>query len=190
MPAPMVCGRRARTKRRTWLHGSCPARTRSPSTWARHLTVATNKAPVGPYRRVGRPAARFSIERTIDEVARAVGRDPVDVRIENMIPAASMPFTSVTGMRYDTGDYPACVRLCADLLDLPKIRARQRRGEPDGRLIGVGFGSFTEQTGHGSAGFACRGASVVPGFESCTARMLTDGSLVLMVGIQSHGQGS
>jgi carbon-monoxide dehydrogenase large subunit len=156
---------------------------------ARHFTVATNKAPVGPYRGVGRPAACFSIERTIDEVARAVGRDPVDVRIENMIPAASMPFTSVTGMRYDTGDYPACVRLCAELLDLPGIRERQRQGEADGRLVGVGFGSFTEQTGHGSAEFASRGASVIPGFESCTARILTDGSLVLMVGIQSHGQG-
>ncbi len=122
-------------------------------------------------------------------MARAAGRDPVEVRIENMLPAAEIPFTSITGMRYDTGDYPACVRLCADLLDLPKIRERQRRDEPDGRLIGVGFGSFTEQTGHGSAEFASRGASVIPGFESCTARILTDGSVVLMVGIQSHGQG-
>src|SRR5205823_4559204 len=100
-----------------------------------------------------------------------------------------MPFTSVTDMRYDTGDYPASVRLCAELVDLPKIRERQRRGEPDGRLIGVGFASFTEQTAHGAAEFASRGASIIPGFESCTARVLPDGSLVLMVGIQSHGQG-
>ena len=53
---------------------------------ARTYTVATNKAPLGPYRGVGRPGACFAIERTIDEVARAVGRDPVDVRIENMVP--------------------------------------------------------------------------------------------------------
>jgi len=92
-------------------------------------------------------------------------------------------------MRYDTGDYPASVRLCADLLSLPQIRERQRRGEADGRLIGIGFSSFTEQTAHGAAEFASRGASIIPGFESCTARVLTDGSLVLMVGIQSHGQG-
>ncbi|HTZ34817.1 MAG TPA: xanthine dehydrogenase family protein molybdopterin-binding subunit [Stellaceae bacterium] len=156
---------------------------------ARFLTVATNKAPVGPYRGVGRPGACFAIERTIDEVARAVGRDPLAVRVENMIPAAAMPFASVTGLRYDSGDYPAAVKLCAELIDLPRIRERQQRGEPDGRLIGVGFGSFVEQTGHGAAEFAARGASVIPGFESCTARILTDGSLVLMVGIQSHGQG-
>src|SRR6185312_12279104 len=138
---------------------------------------------------VGRPGACFAVERTIDEVARAVGRDPVEVRIENMIPADAMPFTSVTGMRYDNGDYAASVRLCAQLLDLPALRARRARGEPDGRLIGVGFASFTEQTAHGAAEFASRGAAIIPGFESCTARVLTDGSLVLMVGIQSHGQG-
>ena len=92
-------------------------------------------------------------------------------------------------MRYDTGDYPASVKLCAELVGLPQLRERQKRGEPDGRLIGVGFASFTEQTAHGAAEFASRGAMIIPGFESCTGRVLPDGSLVLMVGIQSHGQG-
>ena len=156
---------------------------------ARTYTVATNKAGLGPYRGVGRPGACFAIERTIDKVARAVGRDPADVRVENMIPADRMPFTSVTDMRYDTGDYPASVRICAGLLDMTQIRARQLQGEPDGRLIGIGFASFTEQTAHGAAEFASRGAEIIPGYESCTARVLPDGSLVLMVGIQSHGQG-
>jgi aerobic carbon-monoxide dehydrogenase large subunit len=53
----------------------------------------------------------------------------------------------------------------------------------------VGFAAFTEQTAHGAAEFAARGAAIIPGFESCTARILTDGSAVLLVGIQSHGQG-
>ncbi len=156
---------------------------------ARTFTVATNKAPLGPYRGVGRPGACFAIERTVDEVARAVGRDPVEVRTANMIPSGQMPFTSITGMRYDTGDYSASVGLCAELLQLDAIRERQRHAEPDGRLIGIGFASFTEQTAHGAAEFASRGAAIIPGYESCTARILTDGSLVLMVGIQSHGQG-
>src|SRR5437868_11534612 len=156
---------------------------------ARTYTVATNKTPLGPYRGVGRPGACFAIERTIDEVARAVGRDPAEVRIENMIRSEQMPFASVAGMRYDTGDYPASVRLCAELLDMPRVRARQKQGGVDGRLIGIGFASFTEQTAHGAAEFASRGASIIPGFESCTARILPDGSLILHVGIQSHGQG-
>lgn len=156
---------------------------------ARTYTVATNKTPIGPYRGVGRPGACFAVERTIDEVARAVGRDPVAVRIENMIRPEQMPYASVTGMRYDNGDYAASVRLCAALLNLDAIRERQRLGAQDGRLLGIGFASFTEQTAHGAAEFATRGASIIPGFESCTARILTDGSVVLMVGIQSHGQG-
>jgi aerobic carbon-monoxide dehydrogenase large subunit len=156
---------------------------------ARHSTVATNKTPLGPYRGVGRPGACFAIERIIDEVARAVGREPNEVRLLNLVPPAQMPFTTVGGLRLDSGDYPAAVRLCAQLVDLPAIRARQRQGEPDGRLIGAGFAAFAEQTAHGAAEFAARGASIIPGFESCTARILTDGSVVLMVGIQSHGQG-
>src|SRR4051794_26578673 len=108
---------------------------------ARTFTVATNKAPLGPYRGVGRPGACFAVERTIDEVARAVGRDPVEVRIENMVQPDAMPFTSIAGMRYDTGDYPASVRLCAELLNIEQVRERQRQGEPDGRLVGIGFAS-------------------------------------------------
>lgn len=156
---------------------------------ARAYTVATTKAPVGPYRGVGRPGACFAIERTIDEVARAVGRDPVAVRTANMIRPDQMPYTSVAGLRYDNGDYPESVRHCAKLLGVERIRAQQRREEANGRLIGIGFASFTEQTAHGAAEFASRGAPIIPGFESCTARILTDGSMVLMVGIQSHGQG-
>ena len=156
---------------------------------ARHYTVATNKAPLGPYRGVGRPGACFAIERMVDEVARAVGRDPVEVRAENMVRSAEMPFTTVGGMRLDNGDYPQSVRLCAELLDLPGVRARQQKGETDGRLVGIGFAAFAEQTAHGAAEFVARGAAVIPGFESCTARILPDGSVVLMVGIQSHGQG-
>jgi aerobic carbon-monoxide dehydrogenase large subunit len=156
---------------------------------ARTYTVATNKAPFGPYRGVGRTGACFAIERTIDEVARAAGRDPVEVRTVNMVRPEEMPYASIAGMHYDAGDYAASVRLCAELIDLPAVRARQSQGEPDGRLIGIGFASFTEQTAHGVAEFAARGAAIIPGFESCTARILTDGSVVLMVGIQSHGQG-
>jgi aerobic carbon-monoxide dehydrogenase large subunit len=156
---------------------------------ARHYTVATNKAPLGPYRGVGRPGACFAIERIVDEIARAVGREPNEVRAENMVRSQDMPFTTVGGMRLDNGDYLQSVRLCAELLDLSAIRARQGNGEPDGRLVGVGFAAFAEQTAHGAAEFVARGAAIIPGFESCTARMLPDGSVVLMVGIQSHGQG-
>src|SRR5215831_19223232 len=145
-------------------------------------TVATNKSPIGPYRGVGRPGACFAIERTIDEVARAVGREAAEVRAENMVTSAQMPYTTIANLKFDNGDYPAAVRLCADAIDLPAVRARQRQGEPDGRLIGVGFACYSEQTGHGCGEWVSRGSC-------CTAQLMPDGTLVLSVGIQSHGQG-
>ena len=160
-----------------------------PSYRCRSFTVATNKSPIGAYRGVARPAACFTIERTIDEVARAVRREPHLVRMENMVPAAAMPYRSITGLRYDNGDYAESVRRAAALIGFDAVRARQKRGEPDGRLVGVGFASFTEQTAHGCGEWVSRGVPVIPGYESATARMMTDGSLMLMVGIVSHGQG-
>ncbi len=151
------------------------------------FTVATNKSPIGAYRGVARPAACFTIERTLDEVAHAVGREPWQVRVENMVPASAMPYKNVTNLKFDTGDYAESVRRAVELIRLAGIRKRQKQGEPDGRLIGVGFASFTEQTAHGCGEWVSRGVPVIPGYETCTARMMTDGSLMLMVGIVSHG---
>src|SRR5205085_1785248 len=156
---------------------------------ARTYTVATNKSPLGPYRGVARPGACFAIERTIDEVARAAGRDPMVVRMENMVAPGQMPYRTIAGLALDNGDYPESVRRAAELVDVAAVRRRQKTGEPDGRLIGVGFASYTEQTAHGCGEWVSRGTPIVPGYESATARLMTDGSLVLLVGIQSHGQG-
>jgi aerobic carbon-monoxide dehydrogenase large subunit len=156
---------------------------------AKTWTVATNKSPIGPYRGVGRPGACFAIERTIDEVARAVNRDPAELRMANMVTAAQMPYTTIAKLKFDNGDYPAAVKLAADAIDLAGVRARQRQGESDGRLIGVGFACYSEQTGHGCGEWVSRGSPFIPGYESCEAKLMPDGTLVLSVGIQSHGQG-
>jgi len=156
---------------------------------ARTVTVATNKSPMGPYRGVARPGACFAIERTIDEVAHAVGREPHVVRMENMVTAEMMPYRTATNLLFDNGDYAATVRKAAELVEFDSIRERQKNMLPDGRLLGVGFGFFTEQTAHGCGEWVTRGAPIIPGFESATARLMTDGTLQLLVGIQSHGQG-
>jgi carbon-monoxide dehydrogenase large subunit len=160
----------------------------------RHLnintfTVATNKAPMGPYRGVARPGACFAIERLVDEVARELGREPIELRRLNIVTAGELPYQTAAGMRLDTGDYPASLNKAVEMVDLPAIRRRQAAGEPDGRAIGVGFAFYTEQSGHGQAEWLKRKSRVVPGYESATARMLPDGSVVLLVGVQNHGQG-
>jgi carbon-monoxide dehydrogenase large subunit len=152
-------------------------------------SVATNKPSFTPYRGVARPGVCFAIELTMDAIARAVGREPAEVRLENLVPAAAMPYDNVTKKHYDSGDFPKSLRLAIDKIGLPGIRSRQKKVEPDGRLIGIGFATYTEQTAHGTKVFAAWGIPIVPGFEQATVRLTPDGGLEVRVGVQSHGQG-
>src|ERR1700733_8447913 len=156
---------------------------------ARAVSVATNKSPLGPYRGVGRSGACFAIETLVDAVARAVGREPADVRILNMVPPRAMPYQSATHKLYDSGNYPECAKRARDAVGLAAVRARQSRPETDGRLIGLGMASYTEQTAHGTAEWVARGLPVVFGFEPATGRFTPAGKLILFVGIQKHGEG-
>jgi carbon-monoxide dehydrogenase large subunit len=151
--------------------------------------VATNKPGFLPYRGVARTGVCFAIELLIDAIAREVGREPWEVRRDNLIPASAMPFENVARKRYDNGDYPRSLDLARDAIDLTAVRTRQSRGEPDGRRIGVGFATYTEQTAHGAAVFGAWGLPIIPGFEHASVRVTPDGGLELRVGLQSHGQG-
>jgi carbon-monoxide dehydrogenase large subunit len=152
-------------------------------------SVATNKPSLVPYRSVSRPGVCFAIELTMDAVARAVGREPAVVRLENLVPATSMPYNNITNKHYDSGDYPNSLRMAMEKIGLDAIRRRQKKSEPDGRLIGVGFAPYTEQSAHGTDVFVKWGLPLVPGFEQATVRFTHDGGLEIRVGVQSHGQG-
>jgi carbon-monoxide dehydrogenase large subunit len=152
-------------------------------------TVATNKAPHGPYRGVARPGATFALERLVDEVALELKREPFDLRRQNIVTAAELPYKTAAGMKLDTGDYVASLEAARDAVGLPAIRKRQAAGEPDGRRIGIGFAFYTEQSGHGTAEFMKRKFRVIPGYESADVRMLPDGGVIIYVGVQNHGQG-
>ena len=160
----------------------------------RHLklnahTIATNKAPHGPYRGVARPGATFAIERLVDEVALELKREPFDLRRQNIVTAAELPYRTAAGLKLDTGDYVASLEAAREKIGLPEIRKRQAAGEPDGRRIGVGFAFYTEQSGHGTAEFMKRKFRIIPGYESANVRMLPDGGVIIYVGVQNHGQG-
>ena len=155
----------------------------------RTWTVATNKAPLGVLRGVARPGSCFAIERTIDEVAREVGRDPLDVRLDNMVSADMMPFTTTGGMKFDNGDYPESVRRATALVDYAGIRARKSNVLDDGRLIGVGIAAYSEQSAHGADEWVKRRTAIICGYETAKARMNPDGTLVVSVAVHSHGQG-
>jgi aerobic carbon-monoxide dehydrogenase large subunit len=155
----------------------------------RTYCVATNKPGFLPYRGVARTSVCFAMELLIDAIACEVGREPWEVRLENLVAPTAMPYNNVARKHYDSGDYPKSLETVRREIDLDKWRARQKQGEKDGRRIGIGFASYCEQSAHGTSVFAAWGLPLIPGYDQATVRMLPDGSLEVRVGVHSHGQG-
>jgi len=157
----------------------------------RGINVVTNKPAGQPFRGVARPISCVGHEMVMDALAWELGKDPAEVRRLNLVKPEQMPYTSVTRKQLDSGDYPRALRRALELIDSDGVLARQRRGEPDGRLIGVGIACFYEQTAYGTGpyGYSSWGIELVPGLEPAVARLTGDGELVLEVGSHSHGQG-
>ena len=156
----------------------------------RSFSVATNKPSIVPYRGVARTGICFAMELTIDAVARAVNREPWEVRRDNLVLESAMPFTNPTGKVYDSGDYRLSLETAVREIDVAAVRRRQREAQdPSGRLIGVGFANYIEMTAHGTRAFAAAGYPFVPGAEAAAVRFTPDGGLEVRVGVHSHGQG-
>lgn len=151
--------------------------------------VATNKPGFVPYRGVARTGVCFAMELTLNALALEVGREPWEIRLENLVQPEQMPYVNVANKHFDSGDYPASVRRALEMINIEAVRARQLQGEADGRLIGVGLATYTEQSAHGTSVFAAWGMPIVPGFDQAMVRMSPDGGLEIRVGVHSHGQG-
>ncbi len=155
----------------------------------RSIAVATNKCPTLPYRGVARSGVCLAIEAIMDAIAREAGLEPTEVRLRNMVRPEQMPFENVVGKHFDSGDHPECLRRAIEAIRLSEIRARQKRPEPDGRLIGVGLSFFVEQGAHGTSVLASWGRPIVPGYEQANVKLTADGDIEIHVGTHSHGQG-
>jgi aerobic carbon-monoxide dehydrogenase large subunit len=156
-----------------------------PAYRCKTAAVVTNKCPQLPYRGVARPGVCYAMELMIDAIARRIGREPAEVRLANLVRPEQMPYDNVTDKHFDSGDYPQLMRMAIEAIGLTAARARQQRGEPDGRLIGIGFSIFSEQTAHGTTADGKRRAL----YEQVFARITPDGRLDVRAGIQSIGQG-
>jgi aerobic carbon-monoxide dehydrogenase large subunit len=155
----------------------------------RTYSVATNKPPILPYRGVARTGVCFALEVTLDALARELAIEPTRLRLNSLVRPEQMPFDNIGKRHFDSGDYPEALRRAMAAIDLEAVRQRQRRGEQDGRRIGVGFAMYSEQAGHGTSVYAAWGIPFVPGHEQCFARFTPDGGLELKIGAHSHGQG-
>jgi len=145
----------------------------------------TNKPPSTPYRGAGRPEATYILERVMDEIARQLALDPVEVRRRNLLPPQAFPYQTVTGMPYDSGDYPALLTRLLELGEYDNWRQRQREQRAQGgtRLIGLGLSTFNEVSGDGRQ-MAFGGQR-----EAAVVRLRSDGTLLVHSGVAHNGQG-
>jgi carbon-monoxide dehydrogenase large subunit len=149
--------------------------------------VLTNTCTMAPYRGVSRPVITFTLERLMDKAAIAFAIDPVDIRRRNLI--GKFPYTSAMGLVYDEASYKETLEMAVKAVDVPAFRARQKKARAQGRYFGIGFATFSERTGYGSAAFAARGAEIVPGWETVILSVDPSGFVEARIGSSPHGQG-
>ncbi len=145
----------------------------------------TNKSPTGAYRGVGWTSGQTAREVLIDEIARELDIDPVDLRLKNTIP--NDPYESATGCKYDGGSYAEAQKRAAAAVDYEAFRKRQEELRKEGRYIGVGFSPFLEPGGW-SGDMAKRMGFPFDYMDAATVTMEPDGSVTVTLGLHSHGQ--
>ncbi|WP_137293607.1 xanthine dehydrogenase family protein molybdopterin-binding subunit [Nocardioides dongxiaopingii] len=154
-------------------------------------TVLTNTTWTDAYRGAGRPEATFGVERMMDELAAEVGVDPMQIRQQNWITHEEFPFTTVAGLEYDSGNYEAATARAMEMFGYDELRAEQKRRRESGDTVqlGLGISTFTEMCGLAPSrvlGSLDYGAG---GWEHASVRMLATGTVEVVTGASSHGQG-
>ncbi|OGL00831.1 MAG: hypothetical protein A3E31_09085 [Candidatus Rokubacteria bacterium RIFCSPHIGHO2_12_FULL_73_22] len=151
--------------------------------------VTTCKAPMGPYRGVGRPPAVFVMEGLLDRAARRLGLDPTEIRLRNFIRPEDFPYKSPSGIVWDKSSFTETMLRSREALGWAAARAEAARARARGRWVGVGVAAYVELTGIGSAIAVSPGMPVATGTEAATIRMDPSGTVTAVFGIASHGQG-
>ncbi len=146
-------------------------------------SVVTNTVPVVAYRGAGRPEATAAIERAVDLFAAEIGRDPVEVRRKNLLPAFLEPRTTSMGAVYDVGDYAGALDAALERAGYEQLRTeqRERRARGDRVELGIGVSCYVEITG-----------AALPGSdpqEVARVAIHADGSATVFTGTSPHGQG-
>jgi carbon-monoxide dehydrogenase large subunit len=166
-----------------------PGPYRVPTYRGRARGVATCKAPLGPYRGVGRPPAVFVIEGLMDRAARQLGIDPTEIRLRNFIRDEDFPYKSPSGIVWDRSSFTGSLLKACEALDYKATRDEQARARAAGRWLGIGVASYVELTGIGSAIPVSPGMPVSTGTEAATIRFDPAGKVTAVFGVASHGQG-
>jgi carbon-monoxide dehydrogenase large subunit len=158
-----------------------------PAIHANVRTVYTNTVPVDAYRGAGRPEATYLLERTMEVAARELGVSPAELRRKNFI--RSFPYQTPVIMNYDAGDYEASLSAAMAAADWDGFPTRRAQSEARGMKRGIGMSCYIEACGIApSQAVGSLGAGVGL-WESAEVRVNAVGTIEVLTGSHSHGQG-
>ena len=158
-----------------------------PAIHANVRAVYTNTAPVDAYRGAGRPEATFLLERTVETAARELGVSPAELRRQNFI--REFPHQTPVIMCYDAGDYETSLEAAMKAADYAGFAKRRDEAKRRGKLRGIGMSNYIEACGIApSAAVGSLGAGVGL-WESAEVRVNAVGTVEVLTGSHSHGQG-
>jgi aerobic carbon-monoxide dehydrogenase large subunit len=158
-----------------------------PNIYCEVDAVYTNTVPVDAYRGAGRPEATFVVERLVEAAARELGIDPAELRKRNFI--SQFPHQTPVILAYDAGDYNASLKKALELADYKGFAKRKRESARNGKLRGIGLSAYIEACGIApSQAVGSLGAGVGL-WESAEVRVNPTGSVEVLTGAHSHGQG-
>jgi len=158
-----------------------------PAIYAEVDAVYTNTAPVDAYRGAGRPEATYVVERLVEEAARQLKLDPAELRRRNFI--NTFPHQTPVIMAYDIGDYGSSLNEAMKIADVAGFAARKAAAAKNGKLRGLGYATYIEACGIApSQAVGSLGAGVGL-WESAEVRVNPTGSVEVLTGSHSHGQG-
>jgi carbon-monoxide dehydrogenase large subunit len=147
-----------------------------PAAHVEVLSVLCNTNSTAPYRGAGRPEATYVIERLIDDTARELGLDAVELRRRNLIAAAAMPYKTALGVTYDSGDFPTVMEKALKAADVAGFASRREAARARGRLRGLAVVNAIE-----------RAAGPQPEFAEI--RFAPSGTASIFMGTKNQGQG-
>ncbi len=153
--------------------------------------VFTNTTPTDAYRGAGRPEATYAIELTVDALARRVGKDPVEIRRLNFLPAFTGPTASVGGLQFDSGDYGATLDQALELAGYADLRKEQQRRREQGEVkqLGIGLSTYIEMCGLAPSRVLGSLRYAAGGWDAASVRVLPTGKVEVGIGTTPHGQG-
>jgi aerobic carbon-monoxide dehydrogenase large subunit len=153
--------------------------------------VFTTKTPTDAYRGAGRPEATYAIEHIMDDLAAHLGLDPLELRERNWIKHEEFPYTTISGLTYDTGNYEAATALAKDLFQYEGLRKEQaERNSANAPVrLGLGVSTYTEMCGLAPSRVLGSLRYAAGGWEYASVRMLPTGKVEVITGASAHGQG-